>query len=34
MMMKIKMIPFKLADGVTNSVLKLQLLCKMRGNQE
>lgn len=34
MMMKIKMIPVKLADGVTTSVLKLQLLCKMRGNQE
>ena len=34
MTMKIKMIPVKLADGVTTSVLKLQLLCEMRGNQE
>ena len=34
MTMKIKMIPVKVADGVTTSVLKLQLLCKMRGNQE
>ena len=31
MTMKIKMIPVKLADVVTTSVLKLQLLCKMRG---